>query len=69
MEYEKKRKKMVTQVREFHKRMGNTKTNKQNKQINKQTKKESGQANDCTDCNLDRINARRPARNPFKYSG
>lgn len=34
MEYEKKRKKMVTQVREFHKRMGNTKTNKQNKQTN-----------------------------------
>ena len=43
MEYEKKRKKMVTQVREFHKRMGNTKTNKQNKQTNKQKRNQARQ--------------------------
>lgn len=54
----------VIQVTEFHEETETQSNN--NQQTNKQ--KQSGWKNDCTYCNLDRINALRPARSPFKYS-
>lgn len=57
----------VTQVTEFHEETVKHKSTTTSKQINKK-KKKSGWTNECTDCNLDSINALRPARSPVKYS-
>lgn len=55
----------VIQVTEFHEETVKHKATTTSKQINK---KKSGWKNDCIDCDLDRINALRPARSPFRYS-